>query len=76
MAAARCLLLKSGINGNIDDLDGSLGGESDLSEKDFAGGKMEIRKDGNDGRTEVGKIMETSVIGKLGNKPPTNAYVK
>jgi hypothetical protein len=77
VAAARCFLLKSGINENIDDDDGSLlGGESDWSEKDFADGKMEIRKDdanGNDGRTEVGKIIETSDIGKLGNKPPTNA---
>jgi hypothetical protein len=30
----------------------------------------------SDGRVEVGKIMEKSVIGKLGNKPPNNAYVK
>jgi hypothetical protein len=79
VAAARCVLLKSGKNGNIDDDDDALRGESDWSEEDFADGEMEIRKDdknGNDGRTEVGKIMETSDIGKLGNKPPTNAYVK
>ena len=74
MAAARCVLLKSGKNGNIDDDDDALGGES---EKDFDDGEKGTRADdtkGNDERTEVGKIMETSVIGKLGNKPPTNAY--
>ena len=56
VAAARCVLLKSGKNENPD-------GESDGDEDD-------------DERTEIGKIMERSVIGKLGNKPPTNAYVK
>ena len=64
VAAARCVLLKSGKKENIDDDDddGPPSGESDWSEED--------------GRTDVGEIMEKSVIGKLGNKPPTNAYVK
>ena len=75
MAAARCDLLKSGKKENVDDDDDALRGESDWSE-DFADGE-EDREDGaneNDGGTEVGRIMETSVIGKLGNKPPTSAY--
>jgi hypothetical protein len=81
VAAERCLLLKSGKNENIDDDDDSLSGESDWdwSGKDFADGEKETRDDdakGNDERTEVGRIMETSVIGKLGNKPPSNAYIK
>jgi len=78
VAAERCLLLKSGKNENIDDDDDSLSGESDWdwSGKDFADREKETRDDdakGNDERTEVGRIMETSVIGKLGNKPPSNA---
>ena len=79
VAAARCVLLKSGKNENIDDDDDALSGESDWLEKDFADGERETWDDdgeGNDEKTEVGKIMETSDIGKLGNKPPTNAYVK
>ena len=41
MAAARCVLLKSGKNENIDDDDDALSGESDWLEKDFADGERE-----------------------------------
>lgn len=83
VAAARCLLLKSRKNENIDEDDGALSGGSDWSEGDFDdveetvedGAKRENGKI-DDGRTEVGKIMEISAIGRLGNKPPTSAYVK
>jgi len=77
VAAARCVLLKSGKNENIEDDDDD---ESDRPEKDFSDDEEEetreddVNANGNDDeRTEVGKIMETSVTGKLGNKPPTNA---
>ena len=66
--------LKSGKNENIiDEDDDSPTGESDWSENDSADEEKETRYDdakGNDERTEVGKIKETSVIRKLGNKPP------
>ena len=77
MTAERCFLSKSGKKENVDDDDDALRGESDWSEKDFADREKGTRDDdakGNDERTEVGKTMETSVIGKLGNKPPSNAY--
>lgn len=75
VAAERCVLLKSGKNDDDDD-DEALSGESDWSEKDSSDVEKEIGEDdanGNDGRTEVGKTMEKSAIGRLGNKPPTNA---
>ena len=42
MAAARCVLLKSGKNEDIDADDDVLGGESDWLEKDFADEEKEI----------------------------------
>ena len=78
-AAARCVLFRSSENGNIDDDDdGTLSGESDWDE-DEGDEEGELKRENGkmeDGRTDVGKIMETIVIGRLGNKPPANAYVK
>ena len=75
MTAARCVLLKSGKNG-IDDDDEAVSGGPDWSEKDVEEETRDDDAKGNDERTEVGKIMEASDIGKLGNKPPSNAYIK
>jgi len=79
-AAARCVLSRSSENGNIDDDDGTLSGESDWAEwdedEDEGDEEGDLKRENGkteDGRTDVGETMETIVIGRLGNKPPTNA---
>ena len=83
MTAARCVLSKSGKIENIDDDVDVLGDKSGWWEGEFddekgVGEDDTNKENGNidNGRTDVGKIAETIVIGRLGNKPPINAYVK
>ena len=83
MTAVRCLLSKSKENNeNMEDEESSAWSDGEVDD-DEKGTEEEEEEDAkrekgkiDDGRTDVGKTMLTSVIGRFGNKPPSNAYMK